>query len=191
MNIYENVLPNALMNKVQTSVFHSGTPWQYSTTTNESNTDNIYGYSWGHIALDQTGAKSAVADLLHTSILIALEKANQPVKTIYRIRLGLLTVTQQHQINDPHIDFDTPHNTGLIYLNNADGPTILYENKYNIHSKLDGQEYLKKVVNDKLTIAQRIDPVVNRMVIFDGLTYHSSSTPTTVSRRVVLNFNFS
>jgi hypothetical protein len=190
MQIYENVLPNVLLKKVQDVVFHSGTPWQFTTTTNISATDNLYGYSWGHLAIDQTGAKTAAADVLHTAVLIALEKAERPIKEIYRIRLGLLTVTHQRMINDPHIDVDVPHNTGLIYLNEADGATILYENKYNISSKLNGSQYLEKVVGNKLKIAHEIDPVPNRMVIFDGLTYHSSSTPTTVPRRVVLNFNF-
>ena len=99
-------------------------------------------------------------------------------------------MTHEIKINDPHIDFDTPHKTGLFYVNDADGATILYDNKYNVNSKLDGAQYLEKVVGDKLSISQEIDPKANRLVIFDGLTYHSSSTPTTVPRRVVLNFNF-
>jgi hypothetical protein len=190
MQVYENVLPNVLLKKVQDVVLHSGTPWHFNTTTHKSAADTLYGYSWGHLALDQSGAKTAAADVLHTAILIALEKAGQPVKEIYRIRLGLLTVTHQRLINDPHIDIDVPHNTGLIYLNEADGATILYENKYNISSNLNGSQYLEKVIGSKLKIAQEIEPIPNRMVIFDGLTYHSSTTPTTVPRRVVLNFNF-
>jgi len=190
MQIYENILPNALLRKVQDVVLHDGTPWQFTTTTNQSATDKLYGYSWGHIALDQNGPKTAAADVLHTAILIALENAEQPVKEIYRIRLGLLTVTHERRVNDPHIDIDVPHKTGLIYLNEADGPTIFYENKYNTSSRLKGMQYLEKVIGDKLKIAEEVDPVVNRMVIFDGLTYHSSTTPTTVPRRVVLNFNF-
>jgi hypothetical protein len=190
MVIYENILPNALLTKVQGVILHPGTPWHFNTTTHKSAAENLYGYSWGHIALDQSGAKTAAADVLHTAILIALEKAAQPVKEIYRIRLGLLTVTHERKINDAHIDMDVAHKTGLIYLNDADGATILYENKYNLNSKLSGQQYFDKVVVEKLKIAHEIEPVVNRMVIFDGLTYHSSSTPVTVPRRVVLNFNF-
>lgn len=190
MKIYDNVLPKALLIKIQDLVLHEGTPWHFNTTTYKTATDNLYGYSWGHIALDHTGTKSAAADALHTAILIALEKAEHPIKDIYRIRLGLLTVTHERQINDPHIDLDTPHKTGLIYLNDADGATVFYENKYNVNSKLNGGQYFEKVAKPNLKIASEVDPVANRMVLFDGLTYHSSSTPTTVPRRVVLNFNF-
>lgn len=190
MVIYEDILPKALLTKIQDVILHPGTPWNFNTITHKSNTENLYGYSWGHVALDQNGAKTAAADVLHTAILIALEKASRPVKEIYRIRLGLLTVTHDRKINDPHIDMDIAHNTGLIYLNDADGATVLYENKYNLNSRLSGQQYYEKVIAEKLKIAHEIEPVANRMVIFDGLTYHSSSSPVTVPRRVVLNFNF-
>jgi hypothetical protein len=190
MKIYDDILPKALLTKVQDMILHEATPWTFNTTTYKGATENLYGYSWGHIALDQTGPKTQAADTLHTAILIALEKAEVSVKEIYRIRLGLLTVSSERHINDPHIDIDSPHKTGLIYLNDADGATVFYENKYNLNSKLDGTKYFEKVVKPNLKIAQEVDPVANRMVLFDGLTYHSSSTPMTVPRRVVLNFNF-
>ena len=190
MKVYDDILPKVLIKKIQDLILHEGTPWTFNTTTYKNATNNLYGYSWGHIALDHTGPKTAAADALHTSILIALEKAEVPVKEIYRIRLGLLTVSSERHINDPHIDIDTPHTTGLIYLNDADGATVLYENKYNINSKLNGGQYFEKVVKPNLKVAHEIEPKANRMVLFDGLTYHSSSTPTTVPRRVVVNFNF-
>ena len=32
--------------------------------------------------------------------------------------------------------------------------------------------------------------VENKLIIFDGLTYHASTTPTTTPRRVAINFNY-
>jgi hypothetical protein len=189
MNVYENVLPKLLLSKIQQEVFGNNQLWSYSATTLETS-DNLYGYSWAHKALDATGNKSQLFDILQAGILVALESGNQTINELYRIRLGLTTVTHQRFINQPHIDMERPHKTGLLYLNNADGATVFYENMYHPSSRLDAPSFYEKFVQQNLKVSTEVEPVENRLVVFDGYQYHSSSTPTTVPRRVVLNFNF-
>jgi hypothetical protein len=78
----------------------------------------------------------------------------------------------------PHVDFTTPHMTMIYYVNDCDGDTVFFEEKYTGVN-----------VNTKKTVSRRITPKKNKCVIFDGLNYHTGSVPS-LSNRVVLNINF-
>ena len=93
-------------------------------------------------------------------------------------------------INDPHVDFEKEHYTGLLYLNDSDGDTFIYNQKYDPSTNLLMQEYFNTFLNGHLSVKETISPKQNRLVIFDGHYFHSSSTPTIVPARYVVNFNF-
>ena len=59
----------------------------------------------------------------------------------------------------------------LYYINDADGPTNLFDKK--------GGKIIEQVEFKK-----------GRCLVLDGKVYHSSSSPKTSSRRLVANFNF-
>jgi hypothetical protein len=40
------------------------------------------------------------------------------------------------------------------------------------------------------TPEHRVAPVANRLVLFDGLQFHSGTTPVKTPRRVVVNINY-
>lgn len=73
-----------------------------------------------------------------------------------------------HQV--PHVDTIDSHLTGLLYVNEADGPTYFFDNDY-------------KVV-------KAITPKQGRFVLFDGDIFHAGSHPNTSPFRIVTNFNF-
>jgi hypothetical protein len=41
-----------------------------------------------------------------------------------------------------------------------------------------------------MSVMEAVDPVANRMVLFNGLHYHSGTTPKDSARRVVMNINY-
>ena len=66
----------------------------------------------------------------------------------------------------------------LYYVNDSDGDTVIYKERY--------------IGTDKpqtLTELKRIEPKRGRVVVFDGLHYHSSSNPRKNSYRCVINFD--
>ena len=65
-----------------------------------------------------------------------------------------------------------------IYINDADGPTLIYKERW----RPDHPEIY--------TVDQAVEPVANRMVLFDGLRFHTGTTPTRTNRRVVININY-
>ena len=101
---------------------------------------------------------------------------------LLRIRLGLnIPNNIEQKIDTPHVDFNFEHFTMLYYVNDATGPTNLYKEFFSLDNT---QQDLTK-----LKISQQIEPKKGRILIFDGLQYHSSSTPDN-DIRLVLNFNF-
>lgn len=79
--------------------------------------------------------------------------------------------------NNIHIDQKFDHLVCLYYVNDSDGDTHIFEGMYKEGSYLTEAKILKKV-----------SPKKGRVVLFNGLRYHSSSCPT-ISTRCIINFN--
>lgn len=103
-----------------------------------------------------------------------LKKLNIPNK-VYQMKANLYLQEQSSKPNPAHIDFYKPHQVVLYYVNNSDGDTILYD-------KVLGEdpETLKEI--------ERFHPNQGDFVVFDGLRYHSSSSPIENFHRCTLNF---
>lgn len=107
-------------------------------------------------------------------LLEALYRAELPnVSTdqIFRSRARLTLandrLTELERIDNPHVDYSTPHHVLLYYVNSTDGDTVMFEGS---------------------RVAERIPPKRGRAIIFDGSILHASSTPT-LSPRIVINNN--
>lgn len=105
-------------------------------------------------------------------------------KEIYRIKLNWLP--QSYNKDDagdgwhvPHVDMGDDHKVFLYYVNDADGPTIFFKETYD---NWDGES--------KLTVDTRVDPKAGRGVMFDGKTYHASSSPMESPYRIIINVDF-
>lgn len=82
--------------------------------------------------------------------------------------------------NQPHVDIPAPTYSMVYYLNDSDGDTVLFNEKYSP----DNKEPIT------LTVKQRISPKKNRAVIFESNRYHASSNPQIADNRFVLNWIF-
>ena len=111
-------------------------------------------------------------DMVYPILLHALDK---PVKELFRIRA---VMNIRGQISDkgypPHTDLSHPHLTMLYYVNDADGPTRLYDGN---NEKSPGN------------VIAEVEPKKGRILLFDGNVLHAG-TSTTSHRRMIVNFNF-
>jgi hypothetical protein len=110
--------------------------------------------------------------LLHT--LYKVFDIKHEVSYIFRIRIGHITYVGDNSVEHaPHIDLVEPHRTLLFYFNDSSGVTRFYS---------------KDKTDNKISL--EVTPKANTAYDFDGLIYHSSSTPTTNNHRFVLNINY-
>jgi hypothetical protein len=95
---------------------------------------------------------------------------------IMRVRLDMTVYNPDTRMHGPHIDYnDTPHYSAVYYINDSDGPTVLFNEK-------QGQ--------DSLTIKETIDPKPNRLLLFDGSYIHTGYSPSRHNSRVLINSNY-
>lgn len=95
---------------------------------------------------------------------------------LIRARFDMTVCAPAGTMHTPHKDFDNiPHLSGIIYLNESDGDTVIFnETEY-------GDEYTEKI---------RISPKKNRLILFDGKYVHTGHSPSYHNNRILLNFNY-
>ena len=191
MKIVENALNKKTFHFLKNEIFSKNFPWYFSNTSYDVSADektlNVWSYS--HTVLYDGMAKSNISLPLEMAFYEILDKANMPVEKILRIRIGCLTHKNSCIENIPHIDNPIPHKVGLLYMNVCDGDTKIYNKSYEADSNLSTYDFYKKYENNFL-VEYNSEPVENKMILFDGLKYHSSSHPTNSYRRIAVNFNY-
>jgi hypothetical protein len=98
-----------------------------------------------------------------------------------RLRVGLNfpSFRKEHILhNQPHVDFPesetVDHFTCLYYINDSDGPTVVFNEKEK--SKL-------------YTVKYQCHPEKNKLFVFDGKHYHASSCPKHHDARLAITVN--
>jgi hypothetical protein len=108
---------------------------------------------------------------------------------INKIARGTLNLSYHHGTyasGDPHVDHGYNHKVFMLYLNNVEGDTLIY-NKVNDKQKcVIPIEELKK----PLKIIKRIKPEQGKAVCWNGNYFHAASFCPPGKIRVVLVFTF-
>jgi hypothetical protein len=95
---------------------------------------------------------------------------------------GVQVIREKNKVCNIHINQKTPHLVLLYYVNDADGETILFD-KTTDDIQDDDDMYLDE--RHKFNVANKITPKQGRILLFDGRTYHSASSPTTGIRCII------
>ena len=85
-------------------------------------------------------------------------------------------------VDTPHLDRFEPHLVFLYYVCDSDGDTIIYNYKTEKEGDVPFFEDVKEL--------KRITPKQGRVVIFDGMYWHTAEQPKK-DVRCILNFNIS
>lgn len=166
-------------------------PWQLTQDTAWGTDSRVEdNFSFHHLARSNDQPTSQYHDIADLVVRALLDNANIRCNQIVKIRFGLYTNIGHYKIHDPHVDLKYPHSTGLLYLNDSDGDTIIYNERYDYNSNMDPNDFYKAKLQSKVTVYSRVEPKKNRLLVFDGSIYHSSSSPQKHSQRSVLAFCF-
>jgi hypothetical protein len=97
--------------------------------------------------------------------------------SLYRMKINALLNNSKVDAgitNIPHADLLEPHLSFVLYLNDSDGDTVFYKEKWDA------------IPLSQLTECKRVSPKKNRVVISDG-NYHASQNPIDNEIRLILN----
>ncbi len=165
---------------------NSNFPWYFHGGTNETTnqdavlTNNKYidSQQFVHLAYHNSQKYSPFHDTCLYIFDKFVKKHNIKVENIFRVKANLILKDgDQTKIHYPHIDTDHEHLVFLYYVNDSDGNTIFFNKKY-------------PEDNSNLIEQKHISPKAGRGVLFDGLQYHSSSSPIKNNIRCVINIDF-
>lgn len=180
-------IPEHYQNHILSTVDHRSFPWFSVHETHQGGTRMTFSHLVSNDGPDlpQRSTATEYYDMFLPITFAMAELIDKPIKKILRIRLGLILPTNwvepspnikyQQAGEDPHVDFFMPHYTGLYYINDSDGDTVIYN---------------ETKESDSYTKIQQVSPEKGKIFIFDGKHYHSSGTPTRSSHRLVATFNF-
>ena len=171
-----NVLGPNLLKLAQQQFTGPGVNWYYMDTTALPSEQGDYAGSLSHLIFkNEAGPVSNLFDTAFAVLNAALDAEDQQLDQLYRIRLGMITRTPHRVTHDPHIDDGRPHRTGLFYLIDSDGDTLIYNERRE---------------SAKYTVLESVTPVANTWHTFDGAHFHSSQSPIKHDKRIVLTYNY-
>jgi hypothetical protein len=178
MKIIDNILPEEEFAILEHKVMGKF-PWYFGRKGNGSEEDNLFLYSWFHIITGGLTWVEGEQGIFARTVYRILQLAGENVKDVFRVRMILNTATDKPYNAGAHVDRDGNHRTALLYINDSDGPTIIYNERESAITPTD------------FTVQAEVLPKRNRLLCFDGQQYHAGTTPTTVPRRVIMNINYS
>jgi len=103
---------------------------------------------------------------------------------VHRLKFNILlqnSLAPENHYNIAHHDTVRPNSySAVYYINDSDGDTFLFNEVVTDET----------VLPERLTVAERIKPKKNRLLIFESNRYHASSNPRTSDSRFVINTIF-
>ncbi|MEM1087215.1 MAG: hypothetical protein AAGH90_05755, partial [Pseudomonadota bacterium] len=164
--ILENFVPPVTQGHIEQALLGYQFPWFFYSNTNSSDQqtreDDAPQFVHGFIQDERVASQWTKVPLAVTEALGLQQDA------IIRAKANILGRDKAPLVHPKHTDDPNPHWVFIYYVNDADGPTCLFE----------GSE-----------ITHRIEPKRGRGVIFEGKIEHSSSSPVESRYRCILNFN--
>ena len=198
IKVIDNVLPAGLADQIEKDVTSDSFSWYLLRDINkeslkiprvviDKNTVNTVQLGHGVFDIRKEFGKqinSSYFGYSNTCLNFIIKKLGWKDADLLRIKYNLLFNNSQFKTssyNTPHVDNEEKNSYAIIYyVNDSDGDTILFNERF---------DYEKNIVPKKLTINQKISPKKNRVLIFDGDIFHTSSNPILSEKRIVMNIN--
>lgn len=198
--IFDDLLPPALVDRIENTLMSKDFSWFALDNLSLGDQEEKYKFTYkdGYRYIETYGMSSLVYkdDLwydpykLYMMVRQLIDYVSDiegfEVNRILRVKANFLTQNVDHTfdencINFPHLDNYTDHKVLVYYVNDSDGDTILFNEKWDITDK--------EKDNIDLTTEARVHPKRGRILMFDGLQYHTSQNPINSKHRCILNIN--
>lgn len=196
VKVTDNVLSNKEIKDLYSLMVDTNRmPWYYRATSSylDRPQNDTLKYEGGlvHVFLMDGKDNSEFAPYIRRIINDACQAAGMKVNYLHRAKANLNTINPKPLIHMPHTDFPySPKYTGIIYVDDSDGDTVIYNESFDMTSEKHSYDYCRDTYDFKLTVSQTIEPRANRLLCFNTNQYHSAASPVNHATRIVINFNF-
>ena len=161
-------------------------PWYYTSDVTDNSHEGPFqgrfGFSHEYVNLED-GICSDFHNLFLGLIKNSCKKINIKKIDILQGRSFLSTPTNipRDDVDTPHVDMVAPHFVMLYYVCDSDGDTIIYNEK----TKFDNCRPDSKI---NFTIKKKVSPKQGRVVLFNGIHFHTAEQPNH-NLRCIVNYN--
>ena len=187
IKVFDNIIPKKQQEEIKKFIYERNFPWYF--TADISYEYNKHQTRPGHFHLfvnhgkknsDYVSKIKKISDNVNKKIKKKLQMYH--VRSFLQLPLNekLIYKNNKHKEDTPHLDLDIPHTVFLYYVNDADGDTVIYD--YVSKNMKDIPNY------EDVKIMKKIRPKQGRVLVFDGMTWHSSTQPTK-GPRCIINFD--
>ena len=140
---------------------------------------------FSHILMErESGPCSPWFEFFREIVYDFLDKNQLPYGAPVRGCLNLTYHVPGYKHTDPHIDYFGKHYVILLYLNDADGNTVIFDEEYS-----EGREPKYDVDTSDFKIKYESIPKKGKIVCFDGKYYHALVPTSPGNIRNVCVFN--
>ena len=161
-------------------------PWYYisdiTDADHESTFQGRYGFTHQYVT-PEDGIVSQFHNLFLGLIQNSCKKLKIKEIDVLNGRSFLSTPTNipKDDVDSPHVDLVVPHFVMLYYVCDSDGDTIIYNEK----TKFDDCTPDPKM---NYTIKKKVSPKQGRVVLFNGIHYHTAEQPNH-NLRCIVNYD--
>jgi hypothetical protein len=213
MQVIDDFFPEEQFKELQEAILGQKMPWHYIPNISVPDylkVDDPLAVDTPAIAFKLFDIESKIETeefvFLQKYFIYLLHKLGYAKENLVRIRAVTTWPTglSSEYYNIPHVDYAGKHKSIIFYLNDADGDTRLFHQKQkpvpwrlseevrlNIspNSEEEQKNYGSMFITSGFTVENTVSPKANRLLIFDGLTYHTAGHPVNCDRRVIINMN--
>lgn len=188
MQITDNALP-LVEYKTILNYFTSEAPnWKFVTNVTHGSVGEHGRDKWGFACSiydcgDAVG-RNPTEEIIDRLAMKVIEPIIMDKTKLLRVRAGMILNVGPDAPHNPHIDQPgIEHLTQIYYLTASDAPTNVFE-EYGLDEKYSTYK------PEDFTIKAQSKPEPNRMLVFDGFHWHSSSRVHGPEVRITLNINY-
>lgn len=182
--VFDNIIDLEEQKIIKNKLFGSNFSWYFTKDISKLNNDNQSRPAFLHTFIRDKKDNSTDTYLILNIIKNSCKKIKFDIKEILQarafIQLPLNKNFIKKGVDTPHVDNTQNHLVVLYYVISSDGETIIYDKKYKNENKNYSFDNVKQI--------KRIKPKQGRVVIFDGLYYHTAEQPKK-NVRCVINSN--
>ena len=182
--LLDDVIDSYTSTKIEKTLFDLNFPWHFTPDTSNG-AANPYQQRPGFLHwFAKDGKQSPYINLIEPLITNGAMAMGLREVDVMQVRsflqLPLNTDFTGTEIDTPHIDLFEPHWVFLYYVVDNDAETVLYSNMMRNRNDIPTDKDLRECL--------RVQPKKGRMVIFDGMHWHTSEQPKT-GVRAIININ--